>query len=67
MLEHRHLKVKSLPEVLEVLEGTKKGDRIVVVGQNGLRNKAKVRVIDGPRLRIPAKQDSTNEEGQQTS
>ncbi|HCK08715.1 efflux RND transporter periplasmic adaptor subunit [bacterium] len=54
-------------ELLEVLEGTKKGDRIVVVGQNGLRNKAKVRVIDGPGLRIPAKQDSTNEEGQQTS
>jgi len=46
-------------ENLEVLEGAKAGDRIVVVGQNGLKDQAKVRVIDGPGLRIPAKPDST--------
>ena len=46
---------------LEVLDGAKQGDRIVVVGQNGLKDQAKVRVIDGPGLRIPAKPDSTVE------
>ena len=49
-------------ENLEVLDGTKQGDRIVVVGQNGLKDQAKIRVIEGPGLRIPAKPDSTNEE-----
>lgn len=49
-------------ENLEVLEGTKEGDRIVVVGQNGLKDQAKIRVIDGPGLRIPAKPDSTDQE-----
>ena len=48
-------------ENLEVLDGTKQGDRIVVVGQNGLKDQAKIRVIDGPGLRIPAKPDSTEQ------
>ena len=43
---------------LEVLDGTKEGDRIVVVGQNGLKDQAKIRVIDGPGLRVP-KPDTT--------
>jgi membrane fusion protein, multidrug efflux system len=47
---------------LEVLDGMKQGDRIVVVGQNGLKDDAKIRVIDGPGLRIPAKPDSTDQE-----
>ena len=51
-------------ENLEVLDGTKEGDRIVVVGQNGLKDKAKIRVIDGPGLRIPAKPDSTKQQEQ---
>jgi len=51
-------------ENLEVLGGTKQGDRIVVVGQNGLKDKAKIRVIDGPGLRIPAKPDSTEQQEQ---
>jgi RND family efflux transporter MFP subunit len=46
-------------ENLEILDGTKQGDRIVIVGQNGLKDQAKIRVIDGPGLRIPAKPDST--------
>tara|TARA_A100001037_G_scaffold302406_1_gene333952 strand:- start:1597 stop:2763 length:1167 start_codon:yes stop_codon:yes gene_type:complete len=48
-------------ENLEVLDGTKEGDHIVVVGQNGLKDQAKIRVIDGPGLRIPAKPDSTEQ------
>jgi len=44
---------------LEVLSGVKHGDQIVVVGQNGLKDQAKVRIIEGEGLRIPAKQDST--------
>jgi hypothetical protein len=51
-------------ENLEVLDGTKQGDRIVVVGQNGLKDQAKIRVIDGPGLRIPAKPDSTEQQEQ---
>ena len=47
---------------LEILDGTKQGDRIIVVGQNGLKDQAKVRVIDGPGLRIPAKPDSTTQQ-----
>ena len=43
---------------LEVLSGVSHGDRIVVVGQNGLKDQAKVRIIEGEGLRIPAKQDS---------
>ncbi len=45
---------------LEVLAGVKKGGRIVVVGQNGLKDEAKIRVIEGEGLRIPPdKPDST--------
>ena len=46
---------------LEVLAGVKQGDRIVVVGQNGLKDKAKIRIIEGEGLRIPPdKPDSTD-------
>ena len=48
-------------EFVEVLSGVKKGDQIVVVGQNGLKDKAKVRIIKGEGLRIPAKPDSTEQ------
>ena len=48
----------------EVLSGTARGDLIVVVGQNGLKDEAKVRVIEGEGLRIPAKPDSTDEANQ---
>ena len=51
-------------ENLEVLSGTALGDLIVVVGQNGLKDEAKVRIIEGEGLRIPAKPDSTDESGQ---
>ncbi len=44
---------------LEVLSGIALGDRIVVVGQNGLKDEAKVRVIEGEGLRIPSKPDTT--------
>jgi len=46
-------------ENVEVISGIQEGDMIVVVGQNGLKDKAKVRVIEGESLRIPAKPDST--------
>ena len=46
-------------EHVEVISGVDKGDLIVVVGQNGLKDKAKVRIIDGEGLRIPAKPDSS--------
>jgi membrane fusion protein (multidrug efflux system) len=46
-------------EFVEVMSGVKKGDQIVVVGQNGLKDKAKIRIIKGEGLRIPAKPDST--------
>ena len=47
-------------EQVEVLAGVKQGDYIVVVGQNGLKDKARVRIIDGDGLRIPVAQpDST--------
>ncbi len=49
-------------EHVEVVSGVEKGDLIVVVGQNGLKDKAKVRIIDGEGLRIPAKSDSTEVE-----
>lgn len=49
-------------ENLEILAGITQGDRIVIVGQNGLKDQAKIRVIDGPSLRIPAKPDSTEAE-----
>lgn len=45
-------------EHVEVISGVDEGDLIVVVGQNGLKDKAKVRIIDGEGLRIPAKPDS---------
>ncbi|MDP6775479.1 MAG: efflux RND transporter periplasmic adaptor subunit [Candidatus Latescibacteria bacterium] len=51
-------------ENLEVLSGIQKGDLIVVVGQNGLKDKAKVRVIEGEGLRIPAKPDTTSKADQ---
>lgn len=54
------------PEFVEALAGVKKGDQIVVVGQNGLKNKAKVRIIEGEGLRIPAKPDSTREQAEKT-
>ena len=53
-------------EFVEVLAGVKKGDQIVVVGQNGLKDKAKVRIIEGEGLRIPAKPDSTGEQAEKT-
>lgn len=40
-------------ENLEVISGAQEGDKIVVVGQNGLKDEAKVRVIEGEGLRIP--------------
>lgn len=47
-------------EQVEVLAGVHRGDHIVVVGQNGLKDNAKVRIIDGDGLRIPVvKPDST--------
>jgi len=49
-------------EHVEVISGVEKGALIVVVGQNGLKDKAKVRIIDGEGLRIPAKPDSTEVE-----
>ena len=49
-------------ENLEVLSGVSQGDSIVVVGQNGLKDQAKVRVIHGKGLRIPAKPDTTEQE-----
>lgn len=49
-------------EHVEVISGVEKGDLIVVVGQNGLKDKAKVRIIDGEGLRIPAKPDSAEVE-----
>ena len=53
-------------EFVEVVAGVKKGDQIVVVGQNGLKDKAKVRIIEGEGLRIPAKPDSTGEQAEKT-
>lgn len=51
---------------LEVLSGVTRGDSIVVVGQNGLKDKARVRVIQGKGLRIPAEPDSAKQASQQT-
>ena len=48
----------------EVLSGVSPGDSIVVVGQNGLKDQAKVRVIEGKGLRIPARPDTTAQESQ---
>ena len=53
-------------ESLEVLSGVSQGDSIVVVGQNGLKDLARVRVIEGKGLRIPAKPDTTEQEAQET-
>lgn len=52
---------------LEVLSGVSPGDSIVVVGQNGLKDQARVRVIEGKGLRIPAKPDTTGQEQQESS
>ncbi|MEE2753708.1 MAG: efflux RND transporter periplasmic adaptor subunit [Candidatus Latescibacterota bacterium] len=49
-------------ENFEILAGIRQGDWIVIVGQNGLKDQAKIRVIDGPSLRIPAKPDSNEAE-----
>jgi membrane fusion protein (multidrug efflux system) len=49
---------------LEVLSGATGGDSIVVVGQNGLKDKAKIRVITGEGLRIPAKPDTTEKKSE---
>lgn len=54
-------------EHVEVLSGVDQGDQIVVVGQNGLKDQAKVRIIVGQGLRIPAKVDSTDEKKEKTS
>ena len=51
----------------EVLSGVSPGDSIVVVGQNGLKDQARVRVIEGKGLRIPAKPDTTGQEQQESS
>ncbi len=51
-------------ENLEALSGVARGDSIVVVGQNGLKDLARVRVIQGKGLRIPAKPDTTEQEPQ---
>lgn len=51
---------------LEILSGVARGDSIVVVGQNGLKDKARVRVIEGKGLRIPAEPDGTEEKTRQT-
>ncbi len=53
-------------ENLEVLSGVARGDSIVVVGQNGLKDLARVRVIHGKGLRIPAKPDTTEQEPQKS-
>lgn len=53
-------------EFVEVMSGVKKGDQIVVVGQNGLKDKAKIRIIKGEGLRIPAKPDSTKDSAEKT-
>ena len=52
---------------LEVLSGVSPGDSIVVVGQNGLKDQARVRVIEGKGLRIPAEPDTTEQERQESS
>lgn len=45
-------------EKMEVRSGVKRGDQIVVVGQNGLKDKARIRAIKGEGLLIPAKPDT---------
>jgi membrane fusion protein (multidrug efflux system) len=45
-------------EKMEVRAGVKRGDQIVVVGQNGLKDKARIRAIKGEGLLIPAKPDT---------
>ncbi len=49
-------------EHLEVVSGLSHDERIVVVGQNGLKDQARIRVIEGEGLRIPAEADTTQEE-----
>ena len=44
---------------MEVRSGLAPGDSIVVVGQTGLKDKARIRVISGEGLVIPAEPDST--------
>lgn len=45
-------------EKMEVRSGVKQGDQIVVVGQNGLKDRARIRAVKGEGLLIPAKPDS---------
>ena len=45
----------------EVVSGIDRGEQIVVVGQNGLKDQAKVRIIEGEGLRIPSEPDSTKQ------
>jgi membrane fusion protein (multidrug efflux system) len=45
-------------EKMEVMSGVKRGDQIVVVGQNGLKDKARIRAVKGEGLLIPAKPDT---------
>ena len=47
-------------DYLEVLEGVVQGDSVVVVGQNGLKDGAHVRVIHTDGLVIPAEPNSTD-------
>ena len=51
---------------LEALSGVSAGDSIVVVGQNGLKDQARVRVIEGKGLRIPARPDTTKQKQQES-
>ena len=46
-------------EYVEALSGVSMGDLIVVVGQNGLKDKARVRIIEGEGLRIPSAPDTS--------
>ena len=45
-------------EKVEVKAGIKRGENIVVIGQSGLKDKARIRAIQGEGLLIPAKPDT---------
>ncbi len=51
-------------EHLEVVSGLSHDQRIVVVGQNGLKDLARIRIIEGEGLRIPTRADTTARENQ---
>ncbi len=50
--------VESTPSDRGQLVGRTRGDQIVVVGQNGLKDKARIRAVKGDGLLIPAKPDT---------